>query len=47
MLSNSSNYFKKILTRLNLENVLFEATTFTTETGNCIDLCITKRGEKD
>jgi hypothetical protein len=29
MLSNSSNYFKKILNRLNLENVVFEATHFT------------------
>ena len=43
MLSNSSNYFKKILNRLNLENVVFEATHFTTETGTCIDLCITNR----
>ena len=43
MLSNSSNYFKKILNRLNLENVVFEATNFTTETGTCIDLCITNR----
>jgi hypothetical protein len=33
MLSNSSNYFKKILNRLNLENVVFEATHFTTDTG--------------
>ena len=41
MLSNSSNYFKKILNRLNLENVVFEATHFTTETGTCIDICIT------
>jgi hypothetical protein len=32
MLSKSSNYFKKILNRLNFENVIFEATTFTTET---------------
>ena len=32
MLSNSSNYFKKILNPLNLENVVFEATNFTTET---------------
>jgi hypothetical protein len=37
MLSNSSNYFKKILNRLNLENVVFEATNFTTETGTCIN----------
>jgi hypothetical protein len=43
MLSNSSNYFKKILNRLNLENVVFEATHFTTETGTWIDLCITNR----
>ena len=43
MLSNSSNYFKTILNRLNLENVVFEATNFTTETGTCIDLCITNR----
>ena len=43
MLPNSSNYFKKILNRLNLENVVFEATNFTTETGTCIDLCITNR----
>jgi hypothetical protein len=41
MLSNSSNYFKKILNRLNLENVVLEATNFTTGTGTCIDLCIT------
>ena len=43
-LSNSRNYFKKILNRLNLENVVFEDTNFTTETGTCcIDLCITNR----
>ena len=35
---------KKILNRLNLENVVFEATNFTPETGTCcIDLCITNR----
>jgi hypothetical protein len=43
-LSNSRNYFKKILNRLNFENVVFEATNFTPETGTCyIDLCITNR----
>jgi hypothetical protein len=26
-----------------LENVVFEATNFTTETGTCIDLCVTNR----
>jgi hypothetical protein len=47
MLSNSSNYFKKILNHLNLENVVFEATIFTTGTGTCIDLCITNRKKID
>jgi hypothetical protein len=47
-LSNSRNYFKKILNRLNLENVVFEATNFYTETGTCcIDLCITNRKKID
>ena len=45
MLSNSSNYFKKILDRLNLENVVFEATNFTAETGTCNDLCIINRNK--
>jgi endonuclease/exonuclease/phosphatase family metal-dependent hydrolase len=45
MLSNSSNYFKKILDRLNLENVVFEATNITAETGTCNDLCIIDRNK--
>ncbi|CAG2252208.1 unnamed protein product [Mytilus edulis] len=43
MMSNSSNSFKKLLNRLNLENVVWESTNFTTQTGTCIDLCVTNR----
>ncbi|XP_071176621.1 uncharacterized protein [Mytilus edulis] len=42
-MSNSSNSFKKLLNRLNLENVVWESTNFTTQTGTCIDLCVTNR----
>ncbi|CAG2246333.1 DNA2 [Mytilus edulis] len=43
MMSNTSNSFKKLLNRLNLENVVWEPTNFTTQTGTCIDLCVTNR----
>ncbi|CAG2217060.1 unnamed protein product [Mytilus edulis] len=43
MMSNTSSSFKKLLNRLNLENVVWESTNFTTQTGTCIDLCVTNR----
>ena len=41
MLSNQSRQFKLLLQRLNLTNLINNATNFTTNTGTCIDLILT------